>query len=395
MHTYRSTTGRRATILILTLLTIAMVGIFIVRWAASSSLGSIDFNAYWSASRLLLQGRNPCDVQNMLEMEQAYYDPDQDWAMMVWNPPTLWVLMLPVAWMPFQAARVAWLISNVTLLLVLCFLLKHIYFPVRSALIFFVFCLGSALFAPVLITIIAGQITFLVLFGLTACLFLMKRDRWFLAGAALVLTSPKPHMVMLTLPYLLLFMARKRKWWGWAGFAAGGAVCAAVLFALRPGWIADYGAVLDNPPTNWATPTVGGFLQTRGLGGAWLDYAGLGFLALLPLFLAQPDRFSPESVTGLLTLLTIPFTFFGWSYDQSLLLLPIAQLVNWASASTVLRLNRWTIAVLATATVVGNIVHRVFAASEVEYFWVPLAWAAIYALAWAMNRRASTVPTTM
>ncbi|MCJ7735884.1 MAG: DUF2029 domain-containing protein [Anaerolineae bacterium] len=386
MHTHRFSTRYRTAILLLTLVLVTVVSIYAVRWAANNSLGSSDFNAYWAASRLLLLGRNPCDEQNMLEMEQAYFDPDRDWVMMVWNPPTLWVLLLPVAWMPYHVARVVWFITNVILLLVSCFLLQRVYFSTRPIQVLVLFCLVAALFSPVLISIIAGQVTFLVLFGLSACLFLISRDRWFLAGAALVLTTPKPHLVMLGLPYLLLFMAAKRKWRGWTGLASAGVFCVAVLFALRPEWAADDGAILNNPPTNWATPTLGGFLQTRGV-GPWVKFAGLGLLALLPIFLYQPDRFAPESVTGLLTLVTIPVTFFGWSYDQSLLLLPIAQVFHWMSAPGTTRMERWVVAVLAVAALAASMAQRVLATSEVEYLWVPLAWAGIYALAWALNRQ--------
>jgi hypothetical protein len=142
---------------------------------------------------------------------------------------------------------------------------------------------------------------------------------------------------------------------------------------------------------NWATPTIGGFLQTRGI-GPWVQYIGLGLLALLPLFLSHPERYSPESVTGLLTLVTIPVTFFGWTYDQSLLLLPLAQIIYWMSAPGVSHRKRWVVGALAAVILAGSMVQRVFATSEVEYFWVPLAWVGIYALAWVTNRRPQVKP---
>jgi Gpi18-like mannosyltransferase len=74
-------------------------------------------------------------------------------------------------------------------------------------------------FSPVLIAIIAGQVTLLVLFGLVASLYLIEQEKYVWAGAALILTSPKPHLVMLVGPYLLLDMAMQQQWRGWVGLA--------------------------------------------------------------------------------------------------------------------------------------------------------------------------------
>lgn len=378
------TKQHRVALWCLVLLLFTLGGIFMSRWAESTNIGSSDFNAYWAAARLFLQGRNPCDANNMLEMEQAHFNPDRHWAMMVWNPPTLWVFLLPLAWMPFQVARVVWLLTNVVLVLVSCFMLQRVYFPTRQVWVLVVYCLVVSSFSSVLITIIAGQVTFLVLFGLAASLFLMKREQWFLAGVALILTTPKPHLVMLALPYLMLYMALQRRWSWWLGLGTAGVVCALLLFALRPTWIVDYSAYLSIPPTNWATPTLGGVLKSHGV-GEWVQYAGFGFLVMLPFFLQRPDVFSPESVVGLLTLVTIPNTFFGWSYDQSLLLLPIAQIMYWLSAPKSSLIGRLVVSVLIAIVLVASTGHRVVAKSEIEFFWIPLSWAGIYALTWAMT----------
>ena len=371
---------------VLTALVVATGSIGFFRWAKSTDIGAGDFNAYWSASRLFLQGRNPCDRENLLEMERSHSNPDQDYAVMVWNPPTLWVFLLPVSWMPLQTARAVWLLINVTLLLLSCLILHRVYFPTRGIIPFVVYCLMVLVFAPVLIAMIAGQVTFLVLFGLAVSLLLVKRGQFFWGGAMLILTTPKPHLVVLTVPYLMLYMVIHRKWSGWLGLAASGAVCAAILSALRPNWIMDFSLIFSNPPTEWVTPTLGGMMKRYGM-GSWGQWVGLVSLLLLPVFLRQPEILPIESVVGLLTLITVPITFFGWSYDQSILLIPIAQIVFWLSDPSSLRVAQWGLGGLIASVLVCNIVQRTAARSEAEYFWVPLAWAGIYALSWWFGNR--------
>ena len=79
-------------------LAVIVGGIVFVQRLVTIPVGVSDFNAYWAASRLFMEGRNPSEPDNMLEMEHTHYNPDQGFVMMTWNPPTLWVFMLPSLW---------------------------------------------------------------------------------------------------------------------------------------------------------------------------------------------------------------------------------------------------------------------------------------------------------
>ncbi len=366
-------------------LAVVVGGIVFVRRLVTVPIGVSDFNAYWAASRLLLEGRNPSDYDNMLEMERAHFDPDKDFAMMTWNPPTLWVFLLPLAWMPFNVARSIWLLINVALILVSCLALGSVYLPRGRVAPLLIYYLVMVFFSPMLLAILTGQVTFLCVFGVAASMFLIKCERWFWAGAVLVLASVKPHMVMLVGPYLMFYMALRRKWAGWLGLGVAGIACLVILCILRPSWIIDFSALLDAPPIDWATPTIGGFLALYGV-GPWLRYAGIGFLLLLPFFLCRPKPVSLETAVSVLILLTIPTTFFGWSYDQSLLLVPIAQIVGWLFGPVRSVVGRWMVIAAMVVTMVVNMAQRVAGTSDVYFFWVPLAWGAIYALAsWVVD----------
>ncbi len=173
------------------------------------------------------------------------------------------------------------------------------------------------------------------------------RRGWFWAGAALILTTVKPHMVILVVPYLLLYMAYRRKWQGLLGFISACVLCMLVLFIFRLPWLTDFLGLFAIAPVNWATPTIGGLLSFIHL----TEATRYIILLLIPLawILARPQttiRF--ETSVALLIILTVPTTFYGWSYDQSILLIPLACIFSWLLSSS----NKW-IHKAIIATMVG------------------------------------------
>jgi hypothetical protein len=221
-----------------------------------------------------------------------------------------------------------------------------------------------------------GQVTFLVFWGLVASLYLIKKEQWFWAGAALILTSIKPHIVLLAGIYIVVYMARQRKYQGWAGLATAGVVGFAILLLLAPDLINNLMGETSVAAGRWATSTIGGLLSYWNI----TEAARYLFLLLLPLpvYMAiYPERFSVEFSVALLTLINLPTTFYGWSYDQTILLIPIAQVFSWLTRS------KYSLAITGGIAVVMalNYSQRVLPLNEVYYVWVPLAWWAIFAFA--------------
>jgi putative effector of murein hydrolase len=106
-------------------------------------------------------------------------------------------------------------------------------------------------------SLVFGQINFLEVLGLAWFLSLSKSNKQYLAGASLVLTTIKPHLVILTLPILLLDLLRKKEWKTLAGFAIALAFCFIILFAFYPPWIQSFlGVVTSGMSTVRETPTV-------------------------------------------------------------------------------------------------------------------------------------------
>jgi Glycosyltransferase family 87 len=279
--------------------------------------------------------------------------------------------------MPFIAAKFAWLLTSILIVLTAGLLLTAIYMPTAPPGIRLAFLVFSIIFPAVITGLYMGQVTFLVFWGLVACLFLIKKEQWFWAGAALILTTVKPHMVVLPVLYLLVYMARRRKFQGWAGLAVAGFVCLAILLLLSPDLADNLIGETAVASGHWATSTIGGVLSYLGV----TEAARYLILLLLPLpfLLAKySDRFSIEFSVALLTLITVPTTIYGWSYDQTILLIPIAQVFSWLTRSK----NKLAISALIVCVMALNYFQRVLPLNEVYYVWVPLVWWFIFGITW-------------
>jgi hypothetical protein len=348
--------------------------------AAHTSWGESDFYKYWSASYLFSTGQNPYDPALMRTVQQTQIPSRPDAVIMAWNPPTLLLFLLPLAWFSYTTAKAIWLIVNVTILFVMSALLIRLYLPKddKKAVLFFL--LFAFAFPPVLIGIAMGQVTFLVPLGILACMALMKKGHWFWAGAVLILTTIKPHIVVLPFIYLLIHMAKQRQYKGWLGLVLAGAVCAAILFAFRPLLISDMLGLMKIAPVHWATPTIGGLLSFLQVSET-VRYM-IVLLLPLPFLLAKYEAAIPmELAVALLTLITVPTTFFGWSFDQTILLIPIAQVFNWLGRSKYKVANAAIAAVIVIALGV-NYFQLAININDVFFLWVPIFWWLLFGLSW-------------
>lgn len=343
-------------------------------------MGENDFVGYWSATYLFRNGQNPYDPSLMEITQNTKLSTSQDATIMAWNPPTLFVILLPLAWLPFLHAKFLWLTINLILVIATCLMLIRVYHAPENTIFIGTLLLFSLIFPPVVSGFYMGQVTFLILFGLVASTWMVKKGLWFGAGMVLIVTTIKPHLVILSVVYLITLMARKRKFDGWVGLLTSSSLCILILFAFRPTWIDDLVGLSAIAPVNWATPTVGGWLSSLGI----TEYARYLIILLLPLpiFLAwNHSKISVEFSVALLTLITIPLTFFGWNYDHSMLLIPVTLAFTWLAKS------QNTSAKFLTILMIGislgtNIYLRTLSLNDMIFLWVPLFWWLIFSLTW-------------
>ena len=353
------------------------MGLSLWNLSSTTDFGESDFRIYWSATYLLSRGQNPYDIEAIKTVQQTQTHGISNDTIMAWNPPFLFLFLLPLAWLPFVAAKFAWLVVNLLIIITAGILLIDLYLHRSSPkvkLAFLIFAIG---FPAAITGLYMGQVTFLVFWGLVACMALIKKEQWFWAGTALILTTIKPHIVVLAVLYLLVYMAYQRQFKGWAGLAAAGIVGLGILLLFRSDLISNLVGETSVASGRWATSTIGGLLS-------YLEITEAArFLILLfvpiPFYLARhPEKFSMEFSVALLTLITVPTTIFGWSYDQTILLIPIAQVFSWLADS------KYRLAMIAfiLCVTIANYVQRVLPINEVYYVWFPLLWWIIFGLAW-------------
>jgi hypothetical protein len=143
--------------------------------------------------------------------------------------------------------------------------------------------------------LILGQFAVWVLLALVAALWAVQRghggghqnsyDVW--AGLLLALSTVKPQLVYLAIPWVLLWAAGQRRWRLWAGFAGGMAGLVLGAMVLLPTWLPDFlrQALAYPDYTVYGSLTWIIVRQWLGLGPA-AEYVVLALLALGTLLLA-------------------------------------------------------------------------------------------------------------
>lgn len=220
-----------------------------------------DFRGYYAAARVVLAGGDPYDYRQVAPVLQAvtgrvgnnpYY-----------YPPWFVAGVLPLAWLPFQAARAVWLaLSAGAWVAGLIVAARALEWPASQALrglwawgahwaLF-----GLATFVFAWITWRFEQLGVWLFAFLAAAVWALRagRDRWAGAWLALLLTKPTASAVFVAA--LLLWAARRGRREVWIGFGLALAGLLAVGSLAAPGWLTALGApgfgrglteVLDGP----------------------------------------------------------------------------------------------------------------------------------------------------
>jgi hypothetical protein len=168
-----------------------------------------DFVTYWAAGRLFLSGKDPYSMSAMLGIERSLGWPYAHTLVML-NPPWTLPLVALLALLPFAAAHALWLAVSVVLEAV-CALVLWDYFGGEHRQRWIALVL-VATFLPAATAEHMGQITPLMLAGITGFLVALRHRRDVLAGACLLLFGLKPHLLYLVLAAILLWSIQKRKW---------------------------------------------------------------------------------------------------------------------------------------------------------------------------------------
>ena len=327
---------RRTGLLVLALLVaVAALGVlFAPHFGDARVLRPFDYMQYHSAGRATLAGQNPYDGRVLYPLQREIGTSLDD-PVMMWNPPWTLPLALPLGAVHWRVGQLVWFALNFAAAVGSAWILWRIYRgPRERQWLAVALALG---FAPTLFLLLLGQISGLLLLGLTGFLWATRNQRFALAGCFAALTAIKPHLFA---PFALLLVleAIHNRPFRRTIFAGGFTL---VLFGLIPlAWNPDVwsqyreatgagAAASHNTIRDWVHPTLG-YAIRQALPGEPFRAMFLPLLAVLPLvaFYWYRRRATwnwadelPRVVIA--SLLAAPYG--AWGFDLVVLLIPVVQ----------------------------------------------------------------------
>jgi hypothetical protein len=207
--------------------------------------GGNDFYPRWMGGRALLrEGMNPYSEAVTLRIQVGIHGrpaqhPGEDQGAFAYPPYSL-LLFWPLCFIDnYPLARAIWLWVLLAGLIAAAVLwMQVIRWRPRPGLWMLTILWHVALYHN-LRALVLGQFAVFVLLALMAALWAMQRGRDGWAGLFLALSTVKPPMVYLAIPWILLWAAGKRRWRLWWGFGISMALLTLGSMLLLPSWISD------------------------------------------------------------------------------------------------------------------------------------------------------------
>jgi hypothetical protein len=297
-----------------------------------------DFLCYWTAGRLVAEGRSPYDPEGQVRIQKEYgWEREKGGRGVLeflpyYYPP--WFAMACAALVPlgFGAARTVWFFLNTWLLLASGVLLRDAVPGVpRSVPVVIV-----PLFLLSVQGVLLGQTAVVVLFLVVLVWRLLEGGWDRAAGAALAGLATKPQLAAVLILGVLIWSARRGRWGAVIGFFLTLAVLSLAGALVVPSWpLRMLEAMRKYPPPTMYFPWIGAswLLVLRSLGlRSWA--LGLAYLAAaVPLLAASLaaalDRSRPLRDTVALGLLSAFFVApYARPYDFPVLLIPLLVLLG-------------------------------------------------------------------
>ena len=312
--------------------TLLAAGVLSIWGHPASDYRHSDFFQFWAAPRLLLEGRDPYDASDWASIyarEAAPPVPTPPPPGRHVYPPWSAVPLLPLGALPFDVAASLWLAAQVAVVALTLRALARIFghAPRERTLLFGL----AAAFQPLWLIVGGGNVTgFLLGLNVLALDAVLAHPR--VAGIALAALAVKPHPFVISASALIA-IARAR-----VTLVLAAALAAAVLVASTP----PFGARLTS---EWLTSA----LDLQGTAGSnatvWtLDRALPGGRALtVAVALAsvvalvvwwRAARPVPAVAFAAAVAISLFVALHGWSYDQILLLIPLAAILSGVGRAT-------------------------------------------------------------
>jgi Glycosyltransferase family 87 len=335
-------------------------------------LGAKDFLEYWAAGRLLLYGGNPYSPEELFQLQK-----EAGWTdsvpVIMWNPPWTLLITAPFGAFSYTTGQFFWLLFQVALIFFSVQQLWRIYGGAGASR--FVWVLPVT-FVSTTFAFISGQISPVVLAGLTGFLYFQQRKNFFAAGGSAALLTVKPHLLYLFWIVFALWVWRERQWRILSGVLVLGCSLATIPLLFDSQVYSQYVALYkigDIPrPLDWLTPTLR--TATRvfiGPGHLWLQSAPsiAGVVWILFHWYRHKGQWEWLDQLPGVVLVSVVTSFFAWTYDQVVFFPAIVAAAIWIRQQSTDWHNFWSVRIY----IFINFCHavlRIWVADEVWYYWL-------------------------
>jgi hypothetical protein len=346
-----------------------------------------DFMSYWVAGRFYLAGANPYAPAAMWPIEKAL-----GWTgppLVMLNPPWSLIFVAPLGLVSFQVAHYVCLVISLALEIT-SFLLLWRYFGGEKSKQWIALAIFATLL-PAGVAEHAGQVTPLMLAGLTAFLYSLRHQRYLLAGVCLLPLGLKPHLLWLALLAIVLWTAQNRKWQLILGAFATYATATLAAIAYNHKSL----GYLHGSTANAAMVTV------CGVGGALRSIFGFqhGWLQFLPMAVGLPwfvrywmrkrIAWSWEEDLPIVLLVSIGTAPYFWAHD---FILAVPALISLAVAFSRTRTNWIGVSALYLLAQIAISVASVVTGSKAWMATASLIWILLYKMGSASLKREREAP---
>lgn len=292
---------------------------FVELWLGSY-LGSNDFSGIWAGPRALILGHDPYDAATWPTTAISLQGQRPQTAVYGY-PGYVAIALLPLALLPLPAAAIAWTVGGLVLAAVaLGALLRHVapgMPPVHG-----LFGATLLLSQPGFTSFYDGQWSFLLVAAAAGLVLALRRGGGLAAGGLLAVLLAKPHLFLFAIPALVRAALVRGAGSAIAVFAIIGVALVGVSLVVMPAWPAAFLALAGAPRIASSRVTT----LPVALGDLLGPSGGPLAIALIVGALALAIRFRADRDGYLAVWLAVSFLAapYAWSYDQLVLLVPLA-----------------------------------------------------------------------
>ena len=345
-------------------------------------LPSDDFVQFWAGGRLNIHHENPFDLKKIEQLQiTAGGEPSGLYTISILlNPPWAITLAMPFGLLYYSISRFSWLISSTLIILLSTLILWRIYNgkPNQRWLALLV----VFIFAPTISVLEVGQITIIILFGITGFLYysIVSRNDW-LAGAFLAIASIKPQVAYLFWIALLLWIIHEHRWFLFFSTSLYVFLLLVVTWLFNPHVLEQYFEMLQTYQiSEWANPTIGAYLRFFwfGIDKFWLQFLPsiIGCAWIIYYWIRHQRSWNWKDELPILLIISQITSPYSWTYDQVILIPAILQATIWITYDW----KRWLTIFVAiyyiTISILDLLLHQKL--SDFWFIWMAPAFLILY-----------------